>query len=97
MPVGSLTRSIYQSYKEYHTSLDNKDFISFSSMTETIDLYFSFIKALELYDYYLNTNLFCEPQLSKRGLYPSSVNPEINRKKFIIECTYFLLVMEKRI
>ena len=81
MPVGSLTRSIYQSYKEYHTSLDNKDFISFSSMTETIDLYFSFIKALELNDYYLNTNLFCEPQLSKRGLYPSSVNPEINRKK----------------
>ena len=81
MPVGSLTRSMYQSYKEYHTSLDNKDFISFSSMTETIDLYFSFIKALELNDYYLNTNLFCEPQLSKRGLYPSSVNPEINRKK----------------
>lgn len=81
MPVGSLTRSIYQSYKEYHTSLDNKDFISFSSMTETIELYFSFIKAFELNDYYLNTNLFCEPQLGKRGLYPSSVNPEINRKK----------------
>ncbi len=81
MPVGSLTRSIYQSYKEYHTSLDNKDFISFSSMTETIELYFSFIKALELNDYYLNTNLFCEPQLGQRGLYPSSVNPEINRKK----------------
>ena len=81
MPVGSLTRSMYQSYKEYHTSLDNKDFISFSSMTETIELYFSFIKALELNDYYLNTNLFCEPQLGKRGLYPSSVNPEINRKK----------------
>lgn len=81
MPVGSLTRSIYQSYKEYHTSLDNKDFISFSSMTETIELYFSFIKAFELNDYYLNTNLFCEPQLGKRGLYPYSVNPEINRKK----------------
>lgn len=81
MPVGSLTRSIYQSYKEYHTSLDNKDFISFSSMIETIEMNFSFVKALELNDYYLNTNLFCEPQLGKRGLYPSSVNPEINRKK----------------
>ncbi len=81
MPVGSLTRSMYQSYKEYHTSLDNKDFISFSSMTETIKLYFSFIEALELNDYYLNTNPFCEPQLGKRGLYPSSVNPDINRKK----------------
>jgi len=50
-------------------------------MFETIELYFSFIKALELNDFYLNTNLFCEPQLGKRGLYPSSVNPEINRKK----------------
>ena len=97
MPVGSLTRSIYQSYKEYHTSLDNKDFISFSSMIETIEMNFSFVKALELNDYYLNTNLFCEPQLGKRGLYPSSLIQKLTEKKFIIECTYFHLAMEKRI
>ena len=81
MPVGSLTRSMYQSYKEYHTSLDNKDFISFSSMIESIEMYFSFFKALELNDYYLSKNPFCEPQLGKRDLYPSSINPEINRQK----------------
>ncbi len=50
-------------------------------MYETIKLYFSFVKALELNDVYKNTNPFCEPQLGKRGLYPSSVNPDINRKK----------------
>ena len=79
--VGSLMRTPYHQYKEYHTSFDNKNFISFSSMSETIELYFSFVKALELNDVYKNSNSFCEPQLGKRGLYPSSVNPDINRKK----------------
>jgi aminopeptidase-like protein len=78
--VGSLMRTPYQQYKEYHTSLDNKNFISFNSMSETIELYFSFVKALELNDVYKNSNSFCEPHLGKRGLYPSSINPDINRK-----------------
>lgn len=75
LPVGSLTRSMYQHYKEYHTSLDNKAFISFNAMQQTIDIYFAFVKALELNEFYINTIAFCEPQLGKRGLYPSSVNP----------------------
>ena len=58
----------------------NKDFISFDAMFETIELYFSYVKTLELNDVFKNSNTFCEPQLGKRGLYPSSVNPEINRK-----------------
>ena len=69
MPVGSLTRSMYQQYKEYHTSLDNKEFISFSAMEKTIQTYFNFVKTLELNDIYTNTILYCEPQLGKRGLY----------------------------
>ncbi len=79
--VGSLMRTPYQDYKEYHTSLDNKSFISFSCITETIELYFSFVKALELNNVYENSNAFCEPQLGKRGLYPNSMSPEINRIK----------------
>lgn len=75
LPVGSLTRSMYQRYKEYHTSLDNKNFISFQAMEKTIDTYFEFVKTLELNDIYINTIPYCEPQLGKRGLYPSSVNP----------------------
>ncbi len=75
LPVGSLTRSMYQRYREYHTSLDNKSFISFDAMEKTIDVYFQFIKALELNDLFINTIPYCEPQLGKRGLYPSSVNP----------------------
>ncbi len=82
MPVGSLTRSMYQQYKEYHTSLDDKSFISFEAMQKTIETYFDFVRALELNDVYKNTIPYCEPQLGKRGLYPHSVNPTINRKIF---------------
>ena len=80
LPVGSLTRSMYQRYKEYHTSLDNKNFISFNAMKITVDVYFQFVKTLELNNMYVNTIPYCEPQLGKRGLYPSSVNPTESRK-----------------
>lgn len=80
LPVGSLTRSMYQHYKEYHTSQDNKDFISFEAMFQTIGTYFQFVKALELNDIYVNAMPYCEPQLGKRGLYPSSVNPTESRE-----------------
>ncbi len=80
MPVGSLTRSMYQQYKEYHTSLDDKNFISFDAMQKTIETYFDFVRALELNDVYENAIPYCEPQLGKRGLYPHSVNPTESRK-----------------
>jgi aminopeptidase-like protein len=79
LPVGSLTRSMYQRYAQYHTSLDNKNLISFSALKETVDTYFEIVKALELNDIYQTTVPFCEPQLGKRNLYPSSVNPTENR------------------
>jgi len=80
MPVGSLTRSMYQQYKEYHTSLDNKDFISFTAMEQTINTYFEFVRAIELNDYYKTTIPYCEPQLGKRGLYPDSVLANADRQ-----------------
>ncbi|MBC7864698.1 MAG: DUF4910 domain-containing protein [Bacteroidia bacterium] len=80
LPVGSMTRSMYQRYKEYHTSLDNKSFISFAAMKQTTEVYFEFVKALELNDVFKNKIQFCEPQLGKRGLYPSSADPMANRE-----------------
>ena len=89
LPVGSLTRSMYKKYKEYHTSLDNKNFISFEAMEKTIDAYFSFAKALELNDNYKNKISFCEPQLGKRGLYPHSADAQ-KRYDETIKLLHFL-------
>ncbi|HXB39760.1 MAG TPA: DUF4910 domain-containing protein [Bacteroidia bacterium] len=71
LPVGSFIRTPYQKYKEYHTSLDNKEFISFEKLNETVDTVFEVIKTLEQNKFYINTIPFCEPQLGKHNLYPS--------------------------
>jgi aminopeptidase-like protein len=69
LPVGSFMRTPYKQYPEYHTSLDNKNLISFSAMMEMIDACVSVVKILELNENYTNQNPFCEPRLGKRGLY----------------------------
>lgn len=79
LPVGSLMRTPYQRYREYHTSLDNKRYISFSAMAETIDTYLAISQLLEIDHVYFSTLAGCEPQLGKRGMYPSSVNPLYDR------------------
>jgi aminopeptidase-like protein len=81
MPVGSLMRTPYQRFREYHTSLDNKDFTSFKALEETVMKYFEVVKLIELNQKYVNQISYCEPQLGKRGLYPSSVDPLFNREE----------------
>jgi len=68
LPVGSLMRSMYSNYPEYHTSEDNKSFISFLALSESIKIYFEIIKIIENNKYYLNTNQYCEPFLSNKGI-----------------------------
>jgi aminopeptidase-like protein len=71
LPVGSLMRSMYLKYPEYHTSLDNRDFISFQAMSRSIDVYYRVMQALDVNLTYLNLMPWGEPQLGKRGLYPT--------------------------
>ncbi|MGL4597937.1 MAG: DUF4910 domain-containing protein [Bacteroidia bacterium] len=72
LPVGSLMRTMYHKFPEYHTSLDNKSVVSFAAMEETVLMYAKIFKALELNLCYRNTSPFGEPQLGKRGLYHST-------------------------
>lgn len=71
LPVGSLMRTMYGRYPEYHTSADNKDFISFEAIEKSINKYLEVIDVIEKNDKYLNSMPYCEPQLGKRGLYPT--------------------------
>ncbi|MEO8447389.1 MAG: DUF4910 domain-containing protein, partial [bacterium] len=71
LPVGSLMRTRYGKYKEYHTSGDNKNFISFDAMEKSVEKYMSVINVIEKNMIYVNTLPYCEPQLGKRGLYPT--------------------------
>ena len=73
LPVCSIMRSKYGNYDEYHTSLDNLDFISEKGLRGAYDIYKKVIDSLELNLIYSN-NFLCEPQLGKRGLYPELSN-----------------------
>jgi len=71
LPFGSLMRTPYSKYYEYHTSLDNKDFISFKALEESVNIYFKLFKLLEYNIIWESKNPYCEPQLGKRNLYPN--------------------------
>jgi aminopeptidase-like protein len=69
LPVGSLMRTMYGTYPEYHTSLDDRSFISFEAIHESIGVYESVMRALEVNLKFANVLPFGEPQLGRRGLY----------------------------
>jgi aminopeptidase-like protein len=71
LPVGSLMRTMYGTYPEYHTSLDNLDFITAEALEETLAMYVAAVDALEANETLSVTVAHGEPQLGKRGLYPT--------------------------
>ena len=70
LPVCSICRSKYGEYSEYHTSADNLDFISPDGLGGAFNVYSKCIEALEANKTY-KINCLGEPQLGKRGLYPT--------------------------
>lgn len=70
LPVCSVSRSKYGEYPEYHTSADNLDLISEEGMMGSYELMIKCIDALEYNENY-KIDCLCEPQLGRRGLYPT--------------------------
>lgn len=73
LPVVSLMRSKYGEFSEYHTSLDNLDFISPDGLLGGFRINRLCIECLEA-NYKLQTTVTCEPFLAPRGLRPSLIN-----------------------
>jgi aminopeptidase-like protein len=69
LPMGSLTRTPWGRYPEYHTSADNLSLVQPQYLADSLKTYLSVLDILENNFYYLNQNPKCEPQLGKRGLY----------------------------
>ncbi|MER6576412.1 DUF4910 domain-containing protein [Nonomuraea sp. NPDC001023] len=69
LPVGSLTRSTYASYPEYHTSGDDPDFVLPESLEDTLETCWETFAVLEGNRRYVNLRPYGEPQLGRRGLY----------------------------
>ncbi len=69
LAMGSLTRTPYGRYPEYHTSADNPDFVRPEALEGSLRTYLAVVDVLEGNRRYLNLNPKCEPQLGRRGLY----------------------------
>lgn len=70
LPVCDLCRSKYGEYPEYHTSADDMTLISPKGLAGSYQVMQQVILALE-YNHYYKVTCLCEPQLGKRGLYPT--------------------------
>jgi len=89
LPVASITRSKYGEYDEYHTSLDNLDFISGEGLWGSFELYKLCILALEKNLIY-SPSVLCEPKLDKYDLYSkvSIKGSGINSRKILNILSY---------
>ncbi|WP_199431054.1 DUF4910 domain-containing protein [Qaidamihabitans albus] len=71
LAVGSLTRTPYAGYPEYHTSADNPEFVKADSLADTLAACREAFSVLDRNRSYVNLSPYGEPQLGRRGLYDS--------------------------
>ncbi len=77
--ITSIFRSKYTEYPEYHTSLDNFDVVTLKGLTGGYNVAKNAIKII-LNNIYPISKILCEPQMGKRGLYPT-LSVKSKRKK----------------
>lgn len=72
LPVGRLTRSVNDGYREYHSSADNLSLLSADSLERSFEACQRIVLALEGNRRYVNLSPKGEPRLGTRGLYGST-------------------------
>ena len=75
LPICSIMRTKYNEYPEYHTSLDNFDVVTEKGLQGGIN---AVKQTLIIIERNINPKckIICEPQLGKRGLYPTKSDKE---------------------
>lgn len=86
LPVASIMRTKYGSFPEYHTSLDALGaVVTPEGLAGAMLAYMRAIQIFEL-DFYPFVTNFCEPQLGRRGLYPTiSIKGAYGRTRLLRE------------
>tara|TARA_B100000029_G_scaffold476947_1_gene521558 strand:+ start:50703 stop:51998 length:1296 start_codon:yes stop_codon:yes gene_type:complete len=72
LPYCNFSRSLYGKYNQYHSSMDNLQFISQKGLETSLETLTSIIDIFEN-GIYPKSKFICEPFLSKYNLYPTNV------------------------
>lgn len=70
--TATICRDRYYEYPQYHSSLDNLEFVTAGQIQETLNLYVRLIDKIEVRRIYRNRIPNCEVMLSKHDLYPKT-------------------------
>ena len=72
LAVGRLSRTPHGEYPEYHTSADDLDLVDDQHLLESCSAVLRIVDVLQDDAAYVNLSPYGEPQLGKRGLYPTT-------------------------
>jgi aminopeptidase-like protein len=72
IPVATITKDKYYEYPEYHTSADNLDFVNGDQLSASLEIYRDVVNILDKNTTYQVESGYGEPQLGRRGLYPTT-------------------------
>lgn len=71
LPVGRLSRTPHDEYPEYHTSGDDLGLVTGGQLADSLHALLRIVDVLENDARYRNLQPYGEPQLGRRGLYPT--------------------------
>ena len=72
IPMTTVCKDKYHEYREYHTSLDNLEFVTGEQILDAVTVYRSAFQILGHNQTYTSLCQKGEPQLGRRGLYPKT-------------------------
>ncbi|WP_462150933.1 DUF4910 domain-containing protein [Pseudoalteromonas xiamenensis] len=93
LPVGCVSRSFHIGYSQYHTSLDNKEYMGIQPLLDSIDKLEKIFLAFEQVATFENTLPFGEPNLGSRGLYPTLSFFSAERTKQLDELNHIKMLL----